>query len=341
MRILVTGAAGFMASHLVDFLIGQGHQVFGVDDLSGGYRSNINPKSRFYQIDLRHKLKTINLISKTRPKIIYHLAADASEGRSQFMPISCTKRNYSASLTVLVGAIRAKTKRLVFTSSMSVYGDQQPPFNEKMAKKPVDIYGISKAATEEAIKVFAKVYGLEYVILRAHNVYGPRQNLADPYRNVIAIFINRLLQEKHFYIYGDGKQKRSFSYIDDVTPCIAKAGFLKNLNREIINIGPKKAYTINELSNAVLSHFVDDLKNIPQRLQPVYLAERPLEVKDAYCTNEKAQTLLGFKQRTSLKEGIARTVAWAKTIGPQKFKYLKELELVTDAVPQTWKKKLI
>lgn len=342
MRILVTGSAGFMGSHLVDHLITTGgHFVTGVDDLSGGYMRNVNPKSKFVQLDLRDNTKTVALITKAQPELIYHLAADATEGRSQFTPVRSTERNLNASLNVLVGAVKAKTKRVVMTSSMSVYGAQKPPFSEELPPKPVDIYGISKTAMEEATKVFANVYGLEYTIIRPHNVYGPKQNLADPYRNVVAIFINCLLNSKKFYIYGDGQQKRAFSFIDDVTPYIAKAGMLESTKGEIINIGPSKEYTINALAQEVLSHFVDYLFNIPDHLKPEYVPDRPMEVKHAYCTDDKAKKLLGFKNTTTLSEGIAKMVGWAKELGPQKFTYLEELELTSKDTPKTWEKKLI
>lgn len=339
-RILVTGSAGFMGCHLVDHLIMEGHKVYGIDDLSGGYMRNVNPKSIFKKIDLRQKKPTISFIAKIRPQIIYHLAADAAEGRSQFTPIRSTESNFNASLNVLVGAVKAKTKRVVMTSSMSVYGDQKPPFDESMTAKPVDIYGISKAAMEEVTKVLSNVYGFEYTIIRPHNVYGPKQNLADPYRNVVGIFINCLMQDKNFYIYGDGEQKRAFSYINDVTPYIAKVGFLKNTAGEVINVGPQDEYTINQLAKEVLSYFVD-LGNIPKHLQPVYLPDRPQEVKYAYSTDKKAKALLGFKKNTALKIGIAKMVQWAKSIGPQKFKYLNCLELTTKQTPKTWENKLI
>ncbi len=340
MKILVTGAAGFIGSHLVDHLINNDHQVIGIDDLSGGFKININKKSTFEKIDLRNKNKTISAINKYKPEIIYHLAADATEGRSQFTPISCTQRNYIATLNLLVGAVKAKTKRVVITSSMSVYGNQEPPFHEGLPPKPVDIYGIAKAAMEHATKVFSQVYGIEFTIIRPHNVYGPRQRMDDPYRNVIAIFINRILQEKPPYIYGDGKQKRAFSYITDVTPYIAKAGILRRTNGEIINIGPREEHTINHISNEVLTHFTRG-ETIHDHLKPIHGPDRPLEVKNAYCTDKKSRKLLGFKPEVSLKEGIKRTVEWAKTLGPQKFKYLKELELETNETPATWKDQLI
>src|SRR4030042_5370635 len=146
---------------------------------------------------------------------------------------------------------------------------------------------------KQAVKVFHEVYKIDYTILRPHNVYGPRQNMADPYRNVIAIFINRILSGKPPYIYGDGNQKRSFSYISDVIPPFAKAGFLEKANAEIINIGPRKEYTINQIASIILSHF--KLKGeIPESLKPIHTSDRPQEVKNAFCTDQQAKNLLGF-----------------------------------------------
>jgi UDP-glucose 4-epimerase len=151
-----------------------------------------------------------------------------------------------AYIYTIVPAIKYGLKKVVLTSSMSVYGAQKPPFSEDMPKKPEDIYGIAKAAMEDATEVLAKVHGFDYVIIRPHNVYGPKQNLADPYRNVIAIFINCLLNDKRFYIYGEGNQKRAFTYIEDFTPYFVQSGFSNRCNEEVINIGPKEEHTINE-----------------------------------------------------------------------------------------------
>ena len=340
MKILVTGSAGFMGSHLVDALIKKKHQVFGIDDLSGGYKRNVNPKSVFFKQDLREKEKTARIIEKIKPQLLFHLAADATEGRSQFTPIECTERGYLAYLNTLVPAIRQGVKRVVFTSSMSVYGSQKPPFSEDMPRKPDDIYGIAKASQEAATEVLSEVYGFEYCIVRPHNVYGPRQNMADPYRNVIAIFINSLLRDKNFYIYGDGKQKRAFTCIDDFTPYFVKTGFQKNCHGQIINIGPRKEYTINQMAKTVLEKFFDG-KKVPKRLRPKYLPDRPKEVKLAYSTDKKAKKLLGFKHKVSLEEGIKEMVEWAREIGPQEPRYMESLEIETIDAPKTWRKKLI
>ncbi len=336
MKILVTGSAGFMGSHLVNDLIDRGHIVYGIDDLSGGYMENVSTaaKKTFFKINLRNKNKTADFINTVKPRIIYHLAASAREGLSQFSPIEHTENNYNAYLNLLVPAITNKVKRIVLCSSMAVYGDQKPPFDETMPRKPVDIYGVAKSAMEEATEIMADVYNFEYVILRPHNVYGPRQNLADPYRNVVAIFINSLLRSKPFYIYGDGRQKRAFSYIDDIISPIAKAGLMQNANGEIINIGPEREYSINYLAKVVLKAFNSSLK-------PIYLADRPREVKEAFCSSKKAEVLLGFKAATSLERGIEIMVSWARSKGFKNPKYKGKLELNNKNIPKTWSEKLI
>ena len=335
-KIVVTGSAGFMGSHLVDYLINLGHEVHGIDNLSGGYLRNISSQAKptFIKIDLCDKKRTSLIIKQLRPQIIYHLAAIAREGLSQFTPISHVENNYNAYLNLLIPAINNGVKRIVLCSSMAVYGNQKPPFAENMRREPHDIYGIAKTAMEQTTEVLADVNMFEYVILRPHNVYGPRQNLADPYRNVVAIFINCLLKNKPFYIYGDGEQKRAFSYIDDITPSIAKAGFNKNVINEIVNIGPEKEYTINQLSQIIL-------KSFKSKLKPIYQKERPREVKEAFCSSQKARELLGFKDKTSLEQGVLKMMDWAKSIGYTKPKYLKELELENSQTPETWSSKLI
>jgi len=340
MKVLVTGAAGFMGSHLVDALLDLGHEVHSLDDLSWGYEKNVNPKSKFIKLDLQDKQKTESYINEIKPEYVFHLAADATEGRSQFTPINSTQRNYGAYLNLLVPCIKNGMKKMILTSSMSVYGAQKPPFSEDMERRPEDIYAISKAAMEHSTEILSKVFGFKYTIIRPHNVYGPRQNLADPYRNVIAIFINRLLQGKNFFIYGTGEQKRSFSYIDDFTPYIVKAGFDDIANGEIFNIGPVEECTINQLGDVVLDVFFPD-GNIPENMRPQHMPPRPLEVADAWCTAEKAEKLLGYKTSISLKEGIAKMVEWARSVGPMPFHYLDNLELVSDTTPDTWTKKLL
>jgi len=341
-KILVTGAAGFIGSHLVDRLLERGYVVYGLDDLSGGYLKNIDKKCRFSKIDLRQRKKVEDYIKKTKPEIIFHLAADATEGRSQFTPLNCTERNYLAYMNLIVPAIRYGMKRMVLASSMSVYGAQQPPFYEEQEAKPEDIYAISKASMEGATKILSSVHGFEYVIIRPHNVYGPKQNMADPYRNVVAIFINRLLAGKPFYIYGDGEQKRCFTFIDDCVNPFAEAGFLPAAKNQIFNVGPggDQAVSINELKTVIFKEFFKG-QPVPEKLQPIYLPDRPLEVREAFSTHEKAEKILGYKAKTSLSDGIAKMIAWARKNGYQKPIYLDKIELPALNLPQTWKKKLI
>lgn len=328
-KILITGGAGFIGSHLVDKLINSGHNVFVIDDLSGGKKANINPKAKFYQIDLRDVEKTDEVIKKIKPEIVFHLAANAAENKAQFSPIDITTRNWNAFINTLVSALKSGMKRIVVTSSIAVYGSQQTPFQETDKPEPEDLYGVTKLAMEEALKILSKVHKFEYVITRPHNCYGPRQNMNDPYRNVVTIFMNALLKGKPYYIYGDGKQRRCFSYIDDVVDAIFKSGF-GNFHRMIFNIGADKDYSINELSKIIQ-------KVTKINISPIYTTERPQEVKVAVADHTQAKKYLKYQDKTSLEEGIRRTWEYAKKIGPQEY-ILDEVELDSPLLPKNWRK---
>ncbi len=327
MKILVTGAAGFIGSHLFDYLLKEGHDVVGLDNYSiGDYQHE-----KIFKIDLLDKNSVDNFIETERPEIVYHLAAWAHEGLSQFSPIKITENNYGAYLNLLVPVIKYKAKRIVVTSSMSVYGDQEPPFSEEMDLYPVDIYGLAKSAIERSTEILTDVHGLEYNIVRPHNVYGPRQSLGDPYRNVVAIFINNAMRGVPLFIYGDGLQTRAFTFIDDIVAPIAKAGFIEQ-TKEVINVGPEEEFNILSLARAVQEHFPEaKIQHVP---------DRPVEVKNAYCTNKLARELLGYETTTDFRSGIAKMVEWAKFHGPVAPKYLDALEL-EEGAPETWTKKLI
>lgn len=338
-KMLVTGSAGFMGSHLYDYLAVQGHEVYGVDDLSGGFMRNVSNKKRFTKLDLRDRAKTGAYIAYLKPHLIYHLAADATEGRSQFTPFSAMDRNWVAYMNLLVPAIKCGLKKIVLASSMSVYGAQKPPFREDMEPHPEDIYAASKASMEVTTRILSNVHGFTYTIVRPHNVYGPRQNLSDPYRNVLGIFINRLLHGKSFYIYGDGMQKRAFSYIDDVTSAIAEMGFNKKCDSRIFNVGNDQPTTVHALGNAILKEFYGDA--VPKNMAPKHLPVRPQEVKFAYCAHGNLHAVTGYKAKTMLGEGIRWMVSWARAVGPQQFRYLDALDLTNHLTPRTWKNKLL
>src|SRR3990167_3178374 len=258
-KILVTGAAGFMGSHIVSELIRRGYsQIYGVDDLSGGNIENIDDhiearEMEFKQVDLSIRNKTNAHISDIRPDIIFHLAANAREGASFFQPLNIVERNYLSYMNTLEPSIKYGLDKIVLFSSMAVYGDPKPPFSEDMKRTPVDIYGINKTAMEHTTELLSYMHDFRYTIIRPHNVFGPRQSLKDPYRNVIGIFMNRIMRKEPLYIYGDGEQMRAFSYIADSLPCYVKCMDHKT-DEQIINIGGMEPITINKLAELVCKH---------------------------------------------------------------------------------------
>ncbi len=341
-RVLVTGVAGFHGSHEAEALLAAGYTVHGVDDLSGGYRSNIPRGCRFTRLDLRNRGAVERYIARVRPEVIIHDAAFATEGGSQFMPINSTERNYLMYLYLLVPAIRYGVRKMVLASSMSVYGAQRPPFTENMPRRPEDIYAMSKASMEHATELLSRVHGFSYTIIRPQNVYGPRQNLRDPYRNVISIFINALLNRKPFWIYGTGNQKRSFTYIEDYTPWVLRAGLSRRFDGEIFNLCSEEEISLNGLAHLVMREVFGSVAACPAALRPRYFRPgRPLEVKNAFSSHRKAARVLGYRTTVGIEEGVRRMVAWARSQGPQPFTYLKTgLELVSKKTPPTWTKRL-
>lgn len=331
MRVLVTGSAGFIGSHLADALLKEGHEVFGMDNLSVGGLDNVSLplKSKFWTIDLKDKVATDKLVHRVKPEVVYHCAAWAHEGLSQFSPRLITENNLNIFLNTLVSSLNAGCKRHIVFSSIAAYGNQEPPFKESIPLKPVDIYGLNKATIEETVKILSKVHDFQYVTVRPHNVYGPRQSLKDPYRNVLGIWMNRLLQDQGYYIYGDGEQTRGFSYIDDIIPPLVKLAAMDN-SGDVFNIGADKEYSLNELSKTLL-------KVTGKDVEIIYLADRPAEVKHAYCDHHMAKTYLGFEDTTSLEDGIGRMWGWAQQVGDQKPVYLDEVELTNEKLPKNWK----
>ncbi len=334
LRVLVTGCAGFMGSHIVGELIQKGYCVYGIDDFSGGSYENIydytNSGLNFIQQDLSDATATGEIISNIKPNVVFHLAANAREGASFFQPMNIVQRNYQAYINVLEPAIKYGLDKVILFSSMAVYGDQIPPFSEEMKRQPVDIYGINKAAMEHTTELLSEIHEFRYTILRPHNVYGVRQSLKDPYRNVIGIWMNRIMRREPMYIYGDGEQTRAFSYIKDSLPCYIKCIDSDDTNGKIINIGGKNPISINMLKRIVCHAMGVDNYNI------VYLSERPGEVKNAWCTSDKSERILGYDEKTDITAGIEKMAVWAKKCGAQKWSEEK-LTLWNKKAPSVWK----
>lgn len=331
--VFISGVAGFLGSHLADKMLEHGHHVIGCDNLIGGYLDNVPDEVEFYQYDLNYYNSMVKITKDV--DIVYHTAATAYEGLSVFSPYFITKNIFQNTMSLATASVANGVKRFVNCSSMARYGTQDKvPFTEDMTPKPQDPYGIAKYASELALKNLSDVHGMEFVNAVPHNIIGPRQKYDDPYRNVAAIMINLMLQERQPIIYGDGEQKRCFSFIQDDVWALEKLAFQKGINQETFNIGPDEEFvSINELAKTIAKILNFDLK-------PKYMPDRPQEVKLANCSAEKARKILGYKTEYSLEQGLREMAEWIKARGIKKFKYHIDLEIINNKTPKTWTKKM-
>ena len=333
MNIFITGIAGFLGSNLAYHLYNKNHTISGNDNFLGGYKDNLNDQFNFYNIDCCD----YNLMNKAlkNTDVLIHCAATAYEGLSVFSPSFVTKNIFEASVATFSAAISNNVKKIIFCSSMARYGSQNLPFKEDMIPLPQDPYGIAKVASEKILENLSEIHNFDWTILVPHNIVGPRQKYDDPYRNVMSIFLNRMLLNKPAIIYGDGSQKRCFSYVDDCITCIEETIHNNNSSKQIINIGPDEEFiSIKELADkcANLTNFNGN---------HVYYEDRPQEVKFASCSSDKARKILNYKTKFTLDESIQLTYDYIKKRGPKEFDYHIDLEINNEKTPQTWNMKII
>jgi len=332
-KVFVSGAAGFLGSHLADTFIRAGHEVVGCDNLIGGDLNNLPEGIRFEEADCCD-VDAMKTLTKG-VDLVYHCAAIATEGLSVFSPTLIAKHVYENTAGILAGAATNKVRRFVYCSSMARYGHGTPPFREEQPAAPVDPYGISKYAGELLVANIAETHGFEYAIAVPHNIIGPRQKYDDAYRNVASIMINRMLQGKQPVIYGDGEQSRCFSFVQDCVDPLVKMGTLPGLSGQLINIGPdEETITINELAR-----ILSELISFP--LDPIYVPDRPREVREATCSADKARRLLGYDTKVTLRAGLQSMIDWVRTHGTKPFSYHLPIEIDSPLVPATWKSRLI
>jgi len=307
MKVLVTGVAGFLGSHVADRLIEAGHDVIGLDDLSGGFRENVPERVTFVQGNISDCELVERLFARHKPDAIYHLAAYAAEGLSHFVKRFNYENNLIGSVTLLNAAIRWDVHLFVFTSSIAVYGSARCPMTEEMKPEPEDPYGIAKYAFELELRATAKMFGLRYVVFRPHNVYGKRQNVADPYRNVVGIFIRQAMAGEPFTIFGDGHQTRAFTHVDDVSSVIAQSLEIPGCWNQTFNVGADTACEVYKLAEIVAK-----TAGVPLRVRHL---RRRQEVQHAYADHRKAKTVFGCVSSVSLEDGVKRMYEWVKARG--------------------------
>lgn len=329
--ILITGVAGLIGSRMADWII-ENHpeyEVVGIDNLFGGYIENVNKKVVFYKRELGED-NISDIFEKHDIEYVYHFAAYAAEGLSYFMPVFNDKNNMLSTDNILKECVKHNVKRLVYTSSMAVYGEgieEGRIFDENDRPHPIDPYGMSKYACERNIEIIGNNFGLDWCIIRPHNCYGEKQNIWDKYRNVLGIWMYQILNNEPMLIYGDGEQTRAFSFIDDCLEAFWNAAVREEASKQIINLGGEYAYSINEAANLLCD--ITGYSKIEHK-------EERHEVKHAVPTSQKSKDILDYKQTTSLRDGLTKMWEWAKT-QPMRKQYKWENYEIEKGIYTYWK----
>lgn len=329
--VLITGVAGLLGSKLADWIIEnkKEYTVIGIDNLFGGYIENVNKSVIFVNRDLS-KDNISDIFKQYKIDYVFHFAAYAAEGLSPFMRKFNWYNNSVSTANIINECIENDIKRLIYTSSMSIYGHGDMKlnrFDENDIPCPIDPYGISKYACEMDIRVAGEQHGLDWCIIRPHNIYGEKQNIWDKYRNVLGIWMYQALNNLPMTIYGDGEQTRAFTYIDDNLEPLWNAAIFPNASKEIINLGGIKEYTINEAI-----HILEDITNYHN----IVYKESRHEVKWAVPTYQKSIDILNFKHKTDLKEGLEKMWNWAKK-QPNRKQYIWENYEINKGIYSYWK----
>lgn len=325
--ILVTGGAGFIGSHVADELLKKGHGVVVLDDLSGGSVDNIPCGATFVEGSILDQPLLEQLFAAHRFEYVFHLAAYAAEGLSHHIKRFVHTTNLIGSVNLINLSVMHGIKCFVFTSSIAVYGAAQLPMAEEMTPRPEDTYGISKYAVEMELEASHRMFGLDYIVFRPHNVYGERQNIGDAHRNVVGIFMNQIMLGRPVTIYGDGTQTRAFSHISDVAPVMAAAVDNRPAYNQVFNIGADRPFTILELWQVIA-------REMGVEPEAAFLAKRD-EVQHAVSSHEKLRRFFELPEPLPLEEGIRRMARWARRVGPRQARRFEGLE-ITRNLPPGW-----
>jgi UDP-glucose 4-epimerase len=328
MAVLVTGAAGFIGSHVAERLLGRGHEVVALDDLSGGFADNVPKGAVFVEGSVLDAAFLSRIFAEHRITHVFHLAAYAAEGLSHFIRRFNYTNNVVGSMNVLNEAVKADVRCFVFTSSIAVYGAGQTPMRESLTPEPEDPYGVAKYAVELDLQAARRMFGLNSIVFRPHNVYGERQHIGDRYRNVIGIFMNQLMRGEPMSIFGDGTQTRSFSYIGDVAPLIADAIDVPAALNQVFNVGADEPTTVSDLARLVA-------RAMGKEARIRYLDARQ-EVLHAVADHSKVAEVFGRRARCALEQGLARMAEWALRVGPREPSRRADIEVARN-LPPSWR----
>jgi UDP-glucose 4-epimerase len=330
MKVLITGVAGLLGSRLADYIIENvpNVEVVGIDDLSGGYKENVNSKVTFWEMNLvEHPIE--NCFENHKFDYVFHLAAYAAEGLSPFIRQYNYENNLVATARILNQCIKHNVKRLVFTSTLAVYGHGEGGiFDEKQQQTPIDPYGVAKYGCEMDIQIAGEQHGLDWCIIRPHNVYGRNQNIWDKYRNVLGIWMYQHLNGLPMTIFGDGEQTRAFSCIDDIVEPLWKSAILPTASKEIINLGGVEEWTVNKACEV--------LRNVIGGGEVVYKEGRH-EVKHAIPTWQKSIDILGFEHKTNFEDGLKDMWEWAQK-QPRRNQFVWDTYELDNGIYSFWKK---